>query len=132
MAIVLQRPNDARGRPQKLLNQEGMYEKIFDTQVDRDLYVVCALLDRQVGEFVELQFGISIEDRRDTKYYVEMWLAATALKKAIPTPSDIASLRQLCVAGIPDVDLKDAVSIVHKAYKAGQSGEEVVDLGLLI
>ena len=93
MAIVLQRPNDARGRPQKLLNQEGMYEKIFDTQVDRDLYVVCALLDRQVGEFVELQFGISIEDRRDTKYYVEMWLAATALKKAIPTPSDIASLR---------------------------------------
>jgi hypothetical protein len=72
IAIVLQRPNDARGSPQKLLNQDGMYEKIFDTKVDRDLYVVCALLDKQTADHLDLRADVTPEEIRDIRYYVEM------------------------------------------------------------
>jgi hypothetical protein len=94
-----------------------MYEKIFDNKVDIDLYVACALLDRHVNEYLDLQFELALEDRRDTKYYVEMWLAATSLKSAAPTPAEIASLTTWCVAGIPEDDLKNAVAVVYKPYK---------------
>jgi hypothetical protein len=118
IAVVLRRPNDARGSPQKLLNQDGMYEKIFDTKVDRDLYVVCALLDKQTADHLDLRADVTPEEIRDIRYYVEMWLVAVALKKANPKSYEIASLRQLCVTGIPLDDMAAAVVTVLEEYKA--------------
>lgn len=41
IAILLQRPDDARARPQSLLNNNTQYNSIFNDNHDRDVYVAC-------------------------------------------------------------------------------------------
>jgi len=53
MAIVLQKPDQARGRPETYVKDHA--SEVFDPTVDRDLFAACILLDRQVVEFLQTQ-----------------------------------------------------------------------------
>jgi AIPR protein len=123
IAIVLQRPNDARGGPQKLLNQDDQYKRVFSDTVDRDLYVVCALIDKQVEAFLETQ-TLSKEERRDSRYYVDMVVCCELLKNAKPLPKDIAGLLTVSVAGLNEADLNAATTSVLKRYKSLGSSDK--------
>ena len=46
IATVLRRPNDARARPQSLLNKNDTYKQIFNESYNPDLFVSYILLDR--------------------------------------------------------------------------------------
>jgi hypothetical protein len=124
IAIVLQRPNDARGGPQKLLNQDDQYKRVFSDSVDRDLYVVCALIDKQVEAFLETQ-KLSKEERRDIRYYVDMAVCCELLKNAKPAPKDIAGLLTVAVSGLKDADLIATVASVLKRYNSLGSSDKI-------
>ncbi|MGD0421282.1 MAG: AIPR family protein [Xanthobacteraceae bacterium] len=116
IAIVLQRPNDARGGPQKLLSQDAEYTSIFSETMDRDLYVVCALLDKQVENALEKE-TLTKEEKRDVRYYADMLTCCNALKAAKPTPKEIVTLLKPCREGTLATEIKSAVAEALKKYK---------------
>jgi hypothetical protein len=124
IAIVLQRPNDARGGPQKLLSQDTEYTSIFNEAIDRDLYVVCALLDKQVEATLEKR-GLTKEEKRDIRYYVNMLACSNALSIAKPTPKDIVGLLKRCTDGTLAKGIDIAISDALKKYKQLGANDKV-------
>ena len=116
IAIILPRPNDARGGPQKLLSQDSEYTAIFSENVDRDLYVVCALLDKQVEAALD-ERGLTREEKRDLRYYVEMLVCAKALKIAKPTARHIVGLLKRCTEKTLATDIQGAIDKALARYK---------------
>jgi hypothetical protein len=90
MAILLQRPSDARARPQSLLKNPSTYGEIFNESYNRDAYISCILLDRQVDDFIG-KSSLTRDEKRDIRYYVTM-LVACELTKA-QSPMLMPSLR---------------------------------------
>jgi AIPR protein len=116
IAIYLREPNQARGRPQTLLNNEAKYKTIFHDEYDRNMYVVCVLLDRQVEEHLSKQTALTKDERRDARYYTDMVLTCNLLKSARPSLKEICSLLPICVRPIEETLIGGARQEVLKAY----------------
>ena len=114
MAIVLQKPDQARGRPETYVKDHA--DEVFDSNVDRDLFAACILLDRQVIEFLQSQ-GLESDEVRDIRYYVSM-LVGTGWNLSSRTPDSIAKAIAAVVKPIPVANLKKAMDKARKAYKA--------------
>lgn len=117
IAIVLQQPNDARARPQSLLNKDETYNEIFSPDTNRDVFVACILIDRQVLEFLKEKSGLTKDEQTDTRYYVDLWLTCGLLQKVKPTAQEIASLTPTSVSPIPESLLENACDQVQAIYK---------------
>ncbi len=115
MAILLQKPDDARARPQTALGKDETYTQIFNENYDSDVYAACILLDRQVVQFLE-QSEPNRDIRRDIRYYVDMLLACKLLEVAKPNPKKLASLVKQCTAPIESKKLIAACDEAVKAY----------------
>lgn len=96
IACVLQRPNDARARPQSLLNDDEDYKTIFNHEYNRDVYVASIMIDSRVEEYLKSSPSMSRDHRRDLRYYVDVWATCMLSNKSQPTASDVAA----CVSGI--------------------------------
>lgn len=122
MSALLQRPDEARGRPGSLLGDIDQYGKLFDEKYDSNLYVTCILIDRQVNEFIDgiLLDGHSLtkDEKRNIRYYVDYLLACELTKKQTPNESDLAKILSLCVAGISNEMLQKATEKVLDLYKS--------------
>jgi hypothetical protein len=117
IAIILRRPSSARGSPMKLLNDDDSYKEIFGEHNDRDIYVVCTLIDRQVDDY--LAQHISNRDvRKDIHYYVDLWVACELAGKKEPKRSDIVDLKLAVVSKIDQEVLGEASKKVTAIYKA--------------
>ena len=92
IAILLRRPDNARGRPQTLLSNDDAYLKIFDRKYNTDVYVACITLDRTISSFLETYNKATGEEKRDIRYYLEMWLACEMANSPEPSAEQIASL----------------------------------------
>ena len=117
IAMLLRRPNDARGRPQTLLNKDDTYKEIFNDTYDRDLYVVCILLDRFVEQYLDSRTDLGSDAARDIKYYVDMWVVSQLTQSASPSVKEIVSLK----SQIGELDkktdmIKKACDIIHEEY----------------
>jgi hypothetical protein len=117
MAIALQRPDDARARPQTLLNDDATYRQIFENDYNRDLFVACILLMRQIETGLESRGDLTKEEKRDIKYYVAMWLASSLTKSAIPKPPEIAGLAKVCLSPIATGEMESAVKEVVGEFR---------------
>ncbi len=117
IAIVLQRPNDARGGPTKVLNDDNQYAAIFGETTDRDLYVVCMLLDKLVEKVLENRANLTKEERRDIRYYVDMTACCYALKTAKPTVKELVTLLKRCSEQNINDEIDEAIDDVLKKYK---------------
>ena len=114
MAIVLQKPDQARGRPETFVKDHAA--QVFDTIADRDLYAACILLDRHVIEFLQTQ-GLESDEIRDIRYYVSM-LIGTEWNLASRTADSIAQAIAAVVKPVPQATLKKAADKAMKAYKS--------------
>lgn len=114
IAIVLQQANNARARPQSLTNDKDKYPQVFNDAFNRDVFVACILLDRQVDAYLDSREDITSDERRDTRYYVDMWLASELTGKANPTPDAIAALVPRLVTPIL---MESAVEQVLSLYR---------------
>lgn len=84
--------------------------------MDRDLYVVCALLDKQVETALE-KSKLTKEEKRDLRYYVDMLTCCTTLKAAKPVPKEIVGLLKRCTDGSLVKEIDSAISEALKKYK---------------
>jgi hypothetical protein len=114
MAVALQKPDQARGRPETYVKDHT--GEVFDTKIDRDLYAACILLDRQVIEFLQAQ-GLESDEVRDIRYYVSM-LVGTEWNLASRTADSIAKAIAAVVKPIPLTTLKKAMEKARKVYKS--------------
>ena len=116
IAIMLQKPDDARARPQTFLGKEENYSEVFNKEYERELYVACALLDRQVDGYLSAHPEIGLDIKRDIRYYVDMVLAARLAGAAAPSAKQIADLHQTLTKPMDAQLLADAVKQATDAY----------------
>jgi len=120
IAILLQRPDDARARPGSLLKRAETYRQIFEENHNRDVFVAAILIDRQVLGFLEKQTDLTKDVRRDIRYYVTTWVSCILANNGAPTAADLAGLVPKAVGRIPGEMLAAARNEVLKLYqKAG-------------
>jgi hypothetical protein len=124
IAILLRRPGDARARPQSLLQKDETYVEIFNRDYNIDLYVSCIMLDRRVESFLDSFKGATPEERRDIRYYVDMWLGCEITKMAIPVPAVLATAVK-AVTDLPESNIEAACKAVLKIYKRLGGDENV-------
>ena len=117
IAILLQRPDDARTRPGSLLKRADTYRQIFEENHNRDVFVSSILIDRQVLNFLEKQTGFTKDVRRDIRYYVATWASCVLANKGVPSAADIAGILPNAVARMPAETLGAACDEVLKLYQ---------------
>jgi AIPR protein len=117
IAILLQRPDDARARPGSLLKREETYRQIFEENHNRDVFVSSILIDRQVLSFLEKHTDLTKDVRRDIRYYVVTWVSCVLANRAIPSAADIAGLLPKAVSRIPPELLTAACKDVLQLYQ---------------
>ena len=99
MAIVLQEPNNSRGRPSSLIKINDDYKRVFSEHYPIALYVECIQLMRAVDTFLrsdQVPEHIS-ENRSNVRFQLAMFAAAMKAKQSPISPKD---LPQRQVSGI--------------------------------
>lgn len=117
IAVLLQEPDNARARPQTVLKNDAQYGELFNDGNNRDLYVASILLDRQVTDFLSAG-GLTREQKRDVRYYLDMVMSCALTGKAKPTARDLAAAVKKCVEPIPKETLESACTSVLEKYQA--------------
>lgn len=118
IAIALQQPDDARGRPESITSDKDKYLKIFDEAFNRDLYVTCVLLDRQVTGYLSKQDTLGRDEKRDVRYYLGMMTASNLAQTAHPSVDKLATLVPQCIPPIDESILDSECEMVVKEYRA--------------
>jgi hypothetical protein len=124
IAILLRRPDDARARPQSLLNRDDTYLLIFDKHYDCDLYLACITLDRKVVAFLAGFDKAAPEEKRDIRYYVDMWLGCELTKSHDPTGQMIIDA-SANFKTVTDVQIENACKAVLKKYRQLGGNENI-------
>jgi hypothetical protein len=114
MAIVLQKPDQSRGRPESYVKDHAA--EVFNPTIDRDLFAACILLDRQVLEFLQSE-GLESDELRDIRYYVAM-LMGTEWNLSSASPDSISKAIAAVVKPLPLANLKKAMHKARAAYKS--------------
>ena len=97
---------------------------IFNRDYNIDLYVACIMLDRRVESFLDSFTRATPEERRDIRYYVDMWLGCEITKMAAPVAATLA-LAVKAVNDLNDSNIAAACKSVLKIYKRLGGDENV-------
>ena len=114
MAVVLQKPGTARGRPSSLLKKDEDYEKVFSASFPIEVFRASIELSRLAETHLKGDPTLTPEDRVNLKFYVAMYLAALSCGTAKPTPEQIKALAR---APIDNAALKQAAEEVREVYQ---------------
>lgn len=125
MAVLLQRPNDARARPSSLIKDDGDYARIFNDAYDVKIYTVCTKIKKTADQALRQIDDLGSGDRNNLLYYVLTLVAMTLTSKPSPSADDIASLN-LDKITLETVEL--ALAIIRPLYE-GLGGDEKVAKG---
>lgn len=90
IAAYLQRPADARARPDTLLSNEKEAPLIFNDGHGPDFFAACILLDRQCEKFLEDNPDLVPDLRTDVRFYLTMLAMCEVTEKRAPTAKQIA------------------------------------------
>ena len=130
MAILLQRPDTARGRPSSLLKKDEDYAKIYNVNYPIKLYHVCAEAGRRVETYIRSSdAALSARDRNNLRFYVAMHAVASLGGKWPFTAEDIASI------DINDLDMdriKGSTGLVRTKYEKLGGNDQVAKGPLLL
>lgn len=129
MAVVLQQPNNAYATPSRVLKNKNSYGQIFNDAYNRELYVVCILIQRQVEKYLASR-GAELKDVRSIiRYYVTMTVVCELLKSTdAPTDKDLAGLLGVARKSIDEQLLAECTETVLKAYHK-EGGTETIAKG---
>ncbi len=117
IAVLLQQPDNARARPQSVLNKEESYKRVFDDGYNRDVFVTCILIDRQVNDYLKQREDLSRDERRDIRFYVDMSIAYPLTNDPSPNASQLAALAQTVVSSISPDWLNSTTQTVLDEYR---------------
>jgi AIPR protein len=95
IAILLQQPNNAYATPTRVLKNEENYGQVFSEEYNRDLYLVCIMIQRQVDAYVA-EYRQALKGTRSfIRYYVSMMVAIELLRNVAPAARELAALLPL-------------------------------------
>ena len=117
IAILLQRPNDARARPGTILNKDDHYELIFNDKFDRELYATCIRIDRRVEGYLKSESSLDRSVRADLRYYVDLIVACALAEKSNPSAQEVAALGEELPGSLTTEVIVDALGEVRPIYK---------------
>lgn len=121
MSIYLQRPDDARARPKSLLTDKDVYPKLFADSHNRDLFVACISIDRQVHGFLAEttieEAKLTRDEQRNIRYYVDSIVGCELLRRFVPDAESIASVVAQCVGPLPAEMLQYAATTAMSIYR---------------
>lgn len=127
IALLLQQPNNAYATPSRVLKSD--YEKVFNEDHGRDMFVVCIVIQRQVDKYLTARGDELKEVRSIIRYYVSMAIACLLLKKAtVPTDKDLANILPIVVKALDATMLDSSTKLVIDSYKK-HGGTETVAKG---
>jgi hypothetical protein len=117
MAVVLQKPDQARGRPATYVKNNK--NVVYDDNIDLDFYAASILIDRQIGSYLDAlrtAGNLSWNDTRNLRYYVAMligmkWNLASKLAKSVQD-----AMKELIKPLQPD-EVQDAIARAKKVYE---------------
>jgi hypothetical protein len=93
MAIVLQRPDDARARPSTLLKKDDDYKQMFSIEHPIEIYRVAAKLIKAVQSDLRSREDLPPKNRTNLLFYVAMHVAACLAGKASPSLKELSSIK---------------------------------------
>ncbi len=113
MAIVLQRPDNARARPSSLLKRDDDYKKVFSPSYPIKLYFVCAEVMRRVERSLKLpSLGVASEDRNNLRFYVAMHVVG-GTSNSSKLPKEIANFD---VEVVDESAIRNSLGVIRPKY----------------
>ena len=122
MAVLLQRPDDARARPSSLLKKDTDYVKVFSTDLPIEIYRVSATIVKRVDTLLRSETELDARERNNLRFYVAMRVATLATGKSSPSPTDLASIDLDIIA---DDNIRNSLGAVKDDYDALGGGDRV-------
>lgn len=122
MAVLLQRPDDARARPSSLLKKDTDYEMVFSTKLPIEIYRVSASIVKKVDALLRVGASLDARERNNLRFYVAMRVAALAAGKSSPSPAELAAID---LDKITDDGIRTSLAAVKSAYDALGGGDRV-------
>ncbi len=115
VSILLQRPDDARGRPSDYVKDDEKYDRLFGRdRFPLGIYLTCVLMMQRVKDFVD-SLEIERNEKIDVKFYVASLLACRLTQEVDPSPD---KLMRVNVEDIEETLLNDCFKRVWKMYQA--------------
>lgn len=123
MAIVLQEPNNSRGRPSSLIKDEEDYKRVFNDNYPISLYVQCAKLMKQVDSFLRDGAPVYISgNQSNVRFQLAMFASAIKANKIPILPADIANL------DLTTIDSNFLTNCLHHVWQILEKLKETRDV----
>lgn len=122
MAILLQRPDDARARPSSLLKKDEDYSKVFSNSAPIAVYRVCASIVRKIDSLMRADATLDGRERNNVLFYVAMRVAAISTGKKKPTADDVAAID---LALVDEVAIRTSFEAVKALYDGMGGGDQI-------
>jgi len=121
MAILLARPNDARGRPSTLIKSDEDYQTVFNPHYPVATYLASVQLMKSVEAYLRSR-GLSPDEVNNLKFHLAMFAASRALNSTTPSAAQLAKL------ALDDIDesfLEACFDEVDNIYRALGATDQV-------
>jgi hypothetical protein len=130
IAILLQRPDDARGRPGNYFKNEQLYQTIFgDDRLPLPVYLACLRIMGAAENYLDTLDDIERADVRNLMFYVGAQIAVDITQQLAPTPQDLmTAVTSSVVDGKVVIGAYQRVSKVYQAL-AKKSDRDAVGRG---
>lgn len=129
VSILLQRPDDARGRPGDYFKDDNSYKSVFDNdKITIDAYLSCVQITRRVEKFFDDR-NIDGGEERNLKFYVAAFLAREITGMTMPVAAKLPAYDR--IASVDDSLIEACHARTKKIYDAlsAQSDGDTVARG---
>lgn len=114
VAIVLQRPDDARARPGDYFKTDTRYRAIFDSpSITLPVYVKCILLMRRIEKYLSDK-GVRAADAKNIKFHMATDLTCELTRVSRPWPAKLLDMPD--VATLEDSAIDASFGRVQRIY----------------
>jgi hypothetical protein len=127
-AIVLQRPNDSRGRPISLIKNESIYNRIFNENYPIELYLECVRFMKSIEEYLDSEDAPSYIHGHsvNVRFHLAMFASALKAKRLTLKPNYIQT------HGLGKVDPDFLTECLDKIWKLMNQTKKKLDEKLCI
>ena len=123
MAILLERPDTARGRPSSLLRRDEDYAKIYNVNYPIGLYHVCAEATRRIEAYMKsADAALAATDRNNLRFYVAMHAVASLGAKSPLTAEEIAKID---ISALDAGTIQESTGLIKTKYEELGGNDQV-------
>jgi hypothetical protein len=114
VSILLQRPDDARGRPGDYFKDDSRYKSVFaDSRISLESYLSCTQLVRRIEKYCD-SHDIENLDEKNLKFYIAAFLARDITKLSKPISDKLPFFVE--IAKITDAEIQACYVKLRKVF----------------